>query len=186
MAISHKENLYPHATVKDSLEKGLSFQDFVCIQLAKRHIILQNIGSKKFQFQVGENLQGFEIKLDTNCTRTGRLSIEVAEKTNRDMLYWTDSGIMKEDNSIMYIQGNYEAFWMFWKNQLQRWYKKNKPEVTTFNGTIRRFYLSLKLADEGKLAGFKWTLEAPHDQPLHPDHPALSKPPLPPPGPAYV
>lgn len=151
--------VYPHATIKDSLEKGLAFQDFVCMKLAERHIILQNIGSKKFQFEVGENLQGFEIKLDTPCTRTGRLSIEVAEKSSRDMLYWTDSGIMRQDNSIMYIQGNYEAFWMFWKKQLCRWYEKKKPPVEEFNGTIKRFFLPLSVANEGTLAGFKWTLE---------------------------
>ena len=32
----------------DSFEVGNNFQDFVCIELAKQNIILQNINSKKF------------------------------------------------------------------------------------------------------------------------------------------
>lgn len=147
--------LYPHATVSDSLEKGLAFQDFVCVQLAKRHIVLQNIGSKKYQLEVGENLQGFEIKLDRRCTDTGRLSIEVAEKTSRDALFWTPSGICRDDNSIVYIQGNYKCFWVFMKNWLTRYLEHKSPAIEEFNGTIQRFFLSLPEADIG--AGFKWT-----------------------------
>lgn len=150
-----KMSLYPHAPVADSLEKGLAFQDFVCIQLAKRNIVLQNIGSKKFQLEVGENLQGFEIKLDRRCTDTGRLSIEVAEKTSRNVLFWTPSGILRDDNSIVYIQGNYHCFWVFMKNWLLRYYEQKLPEVEEFNGTIQRFFLSLEEADIG--AGFKWS-----------------------------
>lgn len=150
--------LYPHATVSDSLEKGLAFQDFVCIQLAKRNIVLQNIGSKKYQFEVGENLQGFEIKLDRRCTDTQRLSIEVAEKTSRDVLFWTPSGICREDNSIVYIQGNYDCFWVFMKNWLVRYYAQKQPVVEEFNGTIQRFFLPVHEADVG--AGFKWTKES--------------------------
>jgi hypothetical protein len=152
---------YPHATVKDSLEKGLAFQDFVCIALAERHIVLQNIGSKKFQIEVGENLQGFEIKLDRRCTETGRLSIEVAEKSSRDVLWWTASGIMREDNSILYIQGNYDCFWVFGKKWLRRWVDEKSPPVDEFNGTIRRFFLDIEVADVGAI--WKWTREEAKD-----------------------
>lgn len=151
-------SIYPHATVSDSLEKGLAFQDFVCVQLAKRHIVLQNIGSKKYQLEVGENLQGFEIKLDRRCTDTKRLSIEVYEKTSRDVLFWTPSGILRDDNSIVYIQGNYDCFWVFMKNWLVRYFEQKSPPVEEFNGTIRRFFLPVGEADIG--AGFKWDKEA--------------------------
>jgi len=148
--------MYPHATIRDPLEKGLAFQDFVCIELLRsRNILIQNIGSKRFQFEVGENLQGAEIKLDNRCTGTGRLSIEVAEKSSRDVLWWTPSGIMREDNSIIYVQGNYDCFWVFWKNWLRRYYETKHPYVEEFNGTIRRFFLNIEEADVG--AGFKWS-----------------------------
>lgn len=150
--------IYPHATVKNSLERGLEFQDFVCIELAKRSIILQNISSKKYQFDVGENLQGFEIKLDQRCTETERLSIEVAEKSSRDVLVWTPSGILRQDNSIMYIQGNYDRFWVFMKNWLVRYHDQIKPPIEQFNGTIKRFFLPEEEANVG--AGWKWEREA--------------------------
>jgi hypothetical protein len=146
--------IYPHATVKNSLERGLEFQDFVAIALAQRGIILQNIASKKYQLQVGENLQGFEIKLDQRCTDTGRLSIEVAEKSSRDVLAWTPSGILRQDNSIVYIQGNYDRFWVFMKNWLVRYHDERKPPIEEFNGTIKRFFLPVEEAN--KYAGWKW------------------------------
>ena len=149
--------LYPHAPVKDSFEQGLAFQDFVCLALMQRHIVLQNIGSKKYQIEVGENLQGFEIKLDNRCTDTGRLAIEVAEKANRDVPWWTPSGIMRDDNSILYIQGNYKCFWVFAKNWLRRWHDEKCPEVLEFNGTIKRFFLDADKADIG--AAWKWCRE---------------------------
>lgn len=152
--------VYPHSPVPNSLEKGLAFQDFVCMKLMERNIVLQNIASKKFQMQVGENLQGFEIKLDNRCTDTDRLSIEVAEKSSREVFWWTPSGIMREDNAIVYIQGNYQCFWVFMKNWLLRYYEQRKPEVEEFNGTVRRFFLPVEEADVG--AGWKWTKEATH------------------------
>jgi hypothetical protein len=152
--------IYPHSPTPNSLEKGLAFQDFVCLRLAERNIVLQNIASKKYQIEVGENLQGFEIKLDTPCTRTNRLSIEVEEKSSRDVLWWTRSGILREDNSIIYIQGNYDCFWVFMKNWLVRYYEQRQPEVEEFNGTVKRFFLACDEADVG--AGFKWEREATH------------------------
>lgn len=150
--------MYPHSPTPNSMEKGLAFQDFVCLKLAERHIVLQNIASKKYQIEVGENLQGFEIKLDNRCTETGRLSIEVEEKSSRYVLWWTASDIMRDDNSIMYIQGNYDCFWVFMKNWLRRYYEEKKPEVEEFNGTVRRFFLPIETADVA--AGWKWTREA--------------------------
>lgn len=152
--------IYPDSPVKDSLERGLSFQDFVCIQLMKRNIVLQNIGSRRFQIEVGENLQGFEIKLDSGCTKFGHLSIEVAEKSSRDRLWWTPSGIMRDDNSILYIQGNYDAFWVFAKNWLRRWMEEKSPPIEEFNGTVRRFFLDLEVADV--CAAWKWSKEEAH------------------------
>jgi hypothetical protein len=147
--------MYPHATLINSLERGLEFQDFVCIVLAQRNIILQNISSKKYQFEVGENLQGFEIKLDKRCTDTQRLSIEVAEKSSRNVLAWTPSGIMRDDNSFLYIQGNYECFWVFGKNWLIRYMEEKSPLIEEFNGTIKRFFLDSEVADVGAI--YKWT-----------------------------
>jgi hypothetical protein len=137
---------YPNAR-PSAFTVGLEFQDFVCLQLAKDNIILQNLGSKLYQLKIGENLQGFEIKYDERCTDTGRLSIEIAEKSRDDQaLPWTPSGILRNDNTWLYIQGNYQVVYIFAKTWLLRYFNERKPEVKEFNGTIRRFFLPFETA----------------------------------------
>lgn len=139
--------VYPDAKSRTSFQDGLEFQDFVCNVLAKQGLILQNLSSKKWQYTVGENLQGFEIKQDNRCTETGRLSIEVAEKrANIEDLRWTPSGIMRDDNSWLYIQGNREILFLFAKSWLRRYYEKRQPEVTEKYGTVTTFYLPFEIA----------------------------------------
>lgn len=139
--------VYSNAPRAETFECGLEFQDFVCMTLARESIILQNLGSKLYQIQTGENLQGFEVKLDERCTDTGRLSIEVAEKSRRDVPRWTPSGIMRDDNTWLYIQGNYHVLYVFARNWLVRYLNEKRPEVTDFNGTLRRFFLPLSVAE---------------------------------------
>lgn len=118
------------------------------MELARDNIILQNLGSKLYQLKVGENLQGFEIKYDERCTDTGRLSIEVAEKSRNDSnLRWTPSGIFRDDNTWLYIQGNYNVIYVFAKNWLIRWHNLKKPKIDSKKGTIRTFYLPFRIAD---------------------------------------
>lgn len=147
MEISYPKRNSNHA---DSFEVGNEFQDFVCMELAKQGIILQNINSKKFQYQTGENLQGFEIKFDGTSLKTGRLSIEVAEKKNGANDFWVESGIYRGDNSWLYIQGNYSYFWIFSKNILQELHKSGKFEIAQHPKempTINKFYLPFEKAD---------------------------------------
>ncbi len=146
MDLRAPEPSYPSARPR-AFAAGLEFQDFVCIHLAKDNIILQNLGSKLYQLRVGENLQGFEIKYDERCTDTQRLSIEVAEKSRDDSsLGWTPSGIFRDDNSWLYIQGNYKIIFVFAKNWLLRYCHEKTPELLEFNGTIRRFFLPFGVA----------------------------------------
>jgi hypothetical protein len=137
---------YRDAKSPTSFQDGLEFQDFVCAQLAKHAVVLQNLASKKYQFEVGENLQGYEIKLDNNCTLTGRLSIEVAEKTrDDDSLPWTPSGILRNDNTWLYIQVNYSVLYIFAKRFLLNYYdsKKDIPGfIVAKRGTVKTFYVS--------------------------------------------
>ncbi|NCU31615.1 MAG: hypothetical protein EOM23_01465 [Candidatus Moranbacteria bacterium] len=137
----------------NSLEKGQNFEDFVCIELAKQNIILQNISSRKFQFETGENLQGFEIKYDARCTGdngtmpTNRLSIEIAEKTKAENQYFVRSGIYRGDNSWLYIQGNYKGFWIFAKKILTLLHESGRYKEAELP-TVKKFYLPLADADK--------------------------------------
>lgn len=138
---------------KNSFEVGNYFQDFVCIELAKCNIIMQNINSKKFQFQVGENLQGFEIKYDARCTgdggtiATNQLSIEISEKSNANNQNYVPSGIFRNDNSWLYIQGNFMCFWVFSKKFLISLFETGRYEVRA-HPTITTFYLPIEQADK--------------------------------------
>lgn len=141
------DTLYPDAKSRTSFQDGLEFQDFVCQQLARQNIILQNTVSKRWQIEVGENLQGFEIKMDSRCTDTGRLSIEIAEKSRADMPAYTPSGIYRNDNTWLYIQGNYEVLYIFPKTFLVRLFETGKYPVVEMP-TIRKFYLPFKEAEK--------------------------------------
>lgn len=143
------EPTYPDAKRPTTFKEGIEFQDFVCKKLAERHVILQNLASKKYQFEIGENLQGFEIKFDGRCTETFRLSIEVAEKSRADMPDWTPSGIMRKDNTWLYVQGNYIKIFVFAKNWLQRVYKSKSQDDIEDKKTIKTFYLSFQEAEVG-------------------------------------
>lgn len=140
--------VYPDAKSPTAFQDGLEFQDFVCMHLARHNIILQNVCSKKYQITIGENLQGYEIKFDDLCTKTGRLSIEIAEKPRNDpQLLWTPSGICRGDNSWLYIQGNYHTIFIFAKRTLLKYHTQVRPEVTEKMGTIRTFYFPISLAE---------------------------------------
>lgn len=166
MEIKYNEENSGHA---DSFEVGNRFQDFVCIKLAEYGIILQNINSKKYQYETGENLQGFEIKYDrhisdcagsveendkknnlpsifTKKNGSGRLSIEIAEKTKAENLSFVPSGIYRGDNSWLYIHGNYHQFWVFSVTMLRLLHKSNRYEECT-KPTVKSFYFPVADAD---------------------------------------
>ncbi len=135
------EPVYPNAKSATSFADGVEYQDFVCEALARRGLIIQLFGSKRYQLERGESLTGAEIKLDQRCVEFNHLSIEVAEKSRASIEGWTPSGILRDDNSWLYIQGNQQVIFVFAKNWLRRWYHVKKPDVHTKRGTIQTFYL---------------------------------------------
>lgn len=144
---------YPDAKSVTSFADGVEYQDFIVEQLARRGLIVQVFASKRYQFDRGESFTGAEIKLDRRCTETGRLSIEVAEKARADVADWSPSGILRNDNAWLYMQGNHEIVFVFAKNWLRRFYWQRKPRVEEKRGTVRSFYLSL---DDAKTYAAKW------------------------------
>lgn len=140
------EPSYPSGARSTLYSEGVEFQDFVCAELAKYGIILQNFSSKRFQLACGENIQGFEIKLDKRCHETGRLSIEIAEKSNAANPDWVPSGIYRNDNCWLYIQGNHHQLFIFPKNRLIHFHERQRPEEFESYGTVRKFYVYLNMA----------------------------------------
>jgi len=125
---------------KEKLEQGLEYQDFVV------RILIQEIGlplsmynSRKYQWKYGENKQGIEIKFDDKYKKTGNLYIEVAEKSNGNNLEYIPSGILRNDNTWLYLIGNYSIIYIFAKRILIGLYhsgKYRKVEIPTSQGYL--------------------------------------------------
>lgn len=151
MALSqYRGPQYPNAR-PNAYEVGMEYQDFVLHQMSTRYgISIVTYSSRAYQIGHGESVGGAEVKLDDRCTDTKRLSIEVAEKTRCDpALPWVPSGILRDDNSWMYIQGNRKIIFVFMKNWLVRYYRDKAPKIEEYNGTLRRFYLPFEAARVG-------------------------------------
>lgn len=145
MATNWVDGYYPDSKNPKSIQDGLEFQDFIIDLLCNElGLALSNYSSRKWQFDVGENKQGIEIKLDNGILKYGNVSVEVAEKSKASNAKWVDSGILRKDNTWLYIQGNKEIVFIFAKRILLGLYNSGKYKVTEFpraNPTIKRFLM---------------------------------------------
>jgi hypothetical protein len=131
------------------LEKGQEYQDFVTERLYEIGLPIISYSSKKFQHTVGENKCGFEIKFDDKLKSTGNLYIEISEKSNPDNPNYIASGIYRNDNTWLYIIGDYSIIYIFSKKQLRKVYETKKGffreiKIPTSNG----FLVPAKYAEE--------------------------------------
>jgi hypothetical protein len=155
---------YPNSPDPRSFESGLEFQDFVATKLHDNlGITITNYQSAKFQFADGENRQGIEIKLDRDCIRTSRLSIEIAEKSRASNPRYVPSGIYRNDSSWLYIQGTWRILFVFAKTILILLHRSGKYQEHK-EPTVIGFYLPFQIArkyaakvlefdSQGKLSG---------------------------------
>ena len=135
---------YPNSKDKNSFESGMEYQDYVADLLRdKLGIVITNYTSAKFQFETGENKQGIEIKLDKDFDSTNQLSIETAEKTKANNPIWVPSGIYRNDNSWLYIQGTFKTTFIFSKNLLIMLHKTKRYVEHTAYGTLKGFFLPM-------------------------------------------
>lgn len=117
----------------EKLEEGLEYQDFITELLIKEiGISLSTFSSKNYQNKIGENRQGFEIKFDNKMLDTGNIYIEVKEKSNPNNENYVNSGIYRNDNTWLYLIGNYQTVYIFGKSHLKLMYEiKKYREVKT-------------------------------------------------------
>jgi len=124
---------------EEKLKQGLEFQDYVTNLLINEiGIPLSTYSSKSYQLK-GENRQGIEIKFDDKYKETGNLYIEISEKSDALNYKYVDSGIYRNDNTWLYIIGNYEIVFIFGKELLKLMHKSSKYRVVntpTSNGFL--------------------------------------------------
>lgn len=112
---------------KEMLQKGLEYQDFITdVLINELGIALSSYGSPRYQYSKGENKQGFEIKFDDKYKTTTNLYIEVAEKTNKLNENFISSGIFRNDNTWLWITGNYHEVYIFSKKHLKLMFNSKK------------------------------------------------------------
>ena len=116
----------------ENFRLGLEYQDFVFEQL--RHmdgmpIFLGAYASQKYQNERGESPSGIEIKYDRKFRQTGNLYIEVAEKSDAQLPNYTLSGVMREDNSWLYLIGDYDEAFIFPKVLLRVLCRRDNSEI---------------------------------------------------------
>ena len=141
------QNRYKTSPRKDSVQVGLEFQDYVLETLAKElGFVIQVFSSAEKQL-TGESIQAFEFKYDERCTDTKRISLECYEKSNANNKQWVPSGILREDNTIFYVQGNKHRFYLFFKQHLRSYLNRYKPRLDEKYGTIKTFYMPFQVAD---------------------------------------
>ena len=102
--------------------RGLEYQDYAFDQLRKMDgmpLFHGAYASEKYQREKGESPSGLEIKYDSRFRETGNLYIEVAEKSDAALPNYTASGIMRDDNSWLYLIGDYDEAFIFAKNLLR-------------------------------------------------------------------
>lgn len=118
-----------NANYQAKLEEGLRFQDHVLEVLLQEGIPLMYYTSREKQ-KHGETANGIEVKYDRRCKETGNLYIEYAEKSSASNANYVPSGIDKDDNTWLWVIGNYETLYILCKSHLRRVKTKYKPVNT--------------------------------------------------------
>jgi hypothetical protein len=99
---------------KTKIESGLLYQDFVVDLLGHTiGLVVQVYGSRYYQTQVGESRTGVEIKHDEKYASTRNLWIETAEKARPREGDYAPSGINRDDNTWLYVIGDYDIVFIF-------------------------------------------------------------------------
>lgn len=115
-----------------NLQLGLEYQDYVFEQLRGMDgmpIFLGAYASRKYQNNKGESPSGLEIKYDRRFREAGNLYIETAEKSDAALENYTASGIMRDDNTWLYLIGDYQEAFIFAKNLLRALCVKSNREI---------------------------------------------------------
>jgi hypothetical protein len=141
---------YPDSKHENSLAIGEKYQDVIAKRLkALFGIEIHYYTTKEDQYKKGESIEGWEIKYDSWIGTSNRLSIEIGEKTRRELKEFTASGIFRVDNTFVYVQGDDNTAWIFFKADLLRYFIKKYPVpiIEDKPPTIQKFYIGIEVAD---------------------------------------
>jgi len=141
------------------LENGRMYEDYVQALLHNRyHVDLGCITSKFYQGEIGENLAGWEVKLDRVMAKTGNIYLEYMEWSYQARR-WVRSGFLRSDNSNHLLIGDTDNAYLFNIERLRElrtdgWAQYNRctdtsgalvvPRDVAMAETVATFYLGPK------------------------------------------
>jgi len=126
----------------NKIESGLLYQDFIVdLMLQVLRFPVTIYSSRLYQQTVGEGPAGVEIKHDEKFGKSGHLWIEVAEKARPRAGPYVPSGIFRDDNSWLYIIGDYDTVFVFTKVVLQAFARTERYPIRENNTKTSQGYL---------------------------------------------
>ncbi len=126
---------------EEKLQMGFNFENYICQFFKNNYSFdIETYKTKEGQYNLGESIQGIEIKNDTRIFKTGNIYIELQEKKESSQRIWVNSGILKNDNTLFYLIGTEKEFYIFLKADLLELYQKGeyfkKVEIATSKGIL--------------------------------------------------
>jgi hypothetical protein len=110
----HKTDYY-----KEKLQDSFLFENYIAGLLEQQYgLEIGQYLTPEGQYDLGENALGIEIKNDTLIAKYGNVYIEYQEKSKSSNSVFINSGILKNDNTIYFLIGTVDAFYIFKKQRL--------------------------------------------------------------------
>jgi len=144
---------------KQKMKEGLEFQDFA-IKLCFNTIglVIVQYVSPKCQMEHGESRNGVEIKYDSRIQETGNVFIEIGEKAGPRGGSHAPSGIYRNDNTWLYLVGNYDIVFIFALTTLKLLHKRSINGNTCYrevpSGTETSWGFLLPVDEAKKFAAY--------------------------------
>jgi len=101
----------------ECLKDGQYFEQYIYNVLEQLGICIVEPFLTKEEQVLGENSAGVEVKHDRLMKRYGNIYLELEERVTSPN--WIPSGIFRNDNTIIYVIGDYDNFFLFQKGVLQ-------------------------------------------------------------------
>lgn len=133
------------------MENGQRFQDFAADALYAAGYPITTYSSRLYQLNVGESRGGWEFKHDMKRATTGNIWIEISEKARPRAGDYVPSGIYARSNTVFYVIGDYDRFFVFVKKHLVTFHATGKYRIME-NGTKTSQGYLMNEADAHKFA----------------------------------
>ncbi|NLN33176.1 MAG: hypothetical protein GX159_06235 [Flavobacteriaceae bacterium] len=123
---------------KRQLQEAFLFENFIAEKIKTEYgLDIEPFFSSQGQYELGENALGIEIKNDKLIKETGNIYIEFQEKSGEHLSNYTNSGILKQDNTRYFLMGDYSEFFILRKSDLLEVYREELNLIAKGIASVR-------------------------------------------------